>query len=79
MRAILEVDGAHCGGCVFAIEHSGRKVRGVEDIRVHTADGEIHVDYDGSPDALEAITDIVSRLGHSARVRTADEDAPLTS
>lgn len=71
MKAILEVKGAHCGGCVFAIEHAGRKVAGVREIRVHTAEGEIHVDYDGNPGVLEQVTEIVGRLGHEASIREA--------
>ena len=72
MKAILDVKGAHCGGCVFAIEHAGRKVRGIQSIRVRTADGEIDVEYDGDLDSLEQVKSIVERLGHQAEIRSVD-------
>jgi P-type Cu+ transporter len=66
---ILDVEGASCPSCVFAIEKLGRKVPGVSDVRVDTRQREIKVDYDGSSGALEKIAGIVERLGYSARVR----------
>jgi len=67
--AILEVEGAHCASCSYAIEHMGRKVQGVEEIRVHPDSQEIHVSYGGDPQSLERIIEIVHRLGYEARVR----------
>jgi copper chaperone CopZ len=50
----------------------GRKVPGVEEVRVYPDSQEIHVKYGGDPAALEAIIRIVSRLGYEARLRTGE-------
>ena len=71
--AILEVDGAHCASCSYAIEHMGRKVPGVEEVRVHPDSQEIHVRYGGDPESLEQIIRIVARLGYEARLRSVGE------
>jgi len=49
----------------------GRKVPGVEEVRVHPDRQEIHVTYGGDPEALEQIIRIVARLGYEARLRRA--------
>jgi copper chaperone CopZ len=67
--AILDVDGANCASCAYAIEHLGRKIQGVTEIKVDAAHGEIHVRYGGNPGSLERISEIVSRLGYAAKVR----------
>ena len=41
--AVLDVNGARCASCSFAIEHMGRKVPGVEEVRVYPDSQEIHV------------------------------------
>jgi len=69
ITAILEVNGARCASCSYAIEHMGRKLPGVEEVRVHPDSQEIHVKYGGDPSALEGIIRIVSRLGYEARLR----------
>jgi copper chaperone CopZ len=67
--AILDLDGAHCASCAYAIEHLGRKVQGVTDIAVDSAQGEIRVEYKGNPGSLERIVEIVRRLGYEASIR----------
>ena len=52
ITAILDVDGARCASCSYAIERLGRKVPGVEEVRVHPDSQEIHVTYGGDPAAL---------------------------
>jgi copper chaperone CopZ len=68
-KAILDLEGAHCASCAYTIEHLGRKVDGVRDIRVVTATGEAHVDYEGNPGSLEKIVDIVKHIGYEASIR----------
>jgi copper chaperone CopZ len=51
-RAVLELNGVHCASCAYTIEHFGRKVQGVRDIRVITDKGEVHVEYEGNPGSL---------------------------
>ena len=67
--AILDIDGANCASCVYAIEHLGRKVQGVSDVQVDAAQQEIHVQYSGNPGSLERIAEVVRRLGYDANVR----------
>jgi len=68
-KAVLDLDGAHCASCAYTIEHLGRKVEGVEDIRVVTDKGEIHVQFDGNPASLEKIVEIVKLIGYKASIR----------
>jgi len=67
--AILDVNGANCASCAYAIEHLGRKIQGVTDIKVDAANQEIQVWYGGNPGSLERISEVVRRLGYEARVR----------
>jgi copper chaperone CopZ len=67
--AILDVDGANCASCAYAIEHLGRKVQDVTDIKVDAAQHQIHVRYGGNPGSLERISEVVRRLGYEAKVR----------
>lgn len=71
-HAIFDVDGASCAGCVFTIEHAGRKLRGVKDVRVDAATRQIHVCYEGEPAVLDGIVSIVTRIGYTATLKTAD-------
>jgi Cu2+-exporting ATPase len=71
ITAILDVDGARCASCSYTIERLGRKVPGVEEVRVHPDSQEIHVTYGGDPAALAEIVRIVGRLGYEARPRAA--------
>jgi copper chaperone CopZ len=66
---ILDVNGAHCASCAYAIEHLGRKISGVSEVVVDSANQEIRVTHNGNPAALEKIIDIVHRLGYEAAVR----------
>lgn len=67
--AILDLKGAHCASCAFTIEHVGKKVQGIRDVRVVSAKGEIHVHYEGNPGSLEKIVEIVKTLGYNASIR----------
>jgi copper chaperone CopZ len=66
VEAVLATDGLRCASCAYAVERLGRKIAGVEDVRVDAATGTIKVTYDGDPSSLRKISDIVARLGHSA-------------
>ena len=68
-KAILDLNGARCASCTYTIEHLGRKVQGVEHIRVVPDRGEIHVQYGGNPGSLEKIVEIVKLIGYSASIR----------
>ena len=51
-KAVLDLEGANCASCVYTIEHLGRKVQGVKDVKVNTPDNEIMVEYEGSQGTL---------------------------
>lgn len=66
---MIRTDGANCPSCVFTIEHLGRKVQGVSDVKVDTALLAIRVEYEGNPGSLERIAEIVRRLGYTADIQ----------
>jgi len=68
-KAILDIEGARCASCAYTIEHLGRKVDGVDNVRVVTARSEAHVEYDGNPGSLKRIVEIVKRIGYNASIR----------
>jgi copper chaperone CopZ len=68
-NAILDLQGAHCASCAFTIEHVGKKVQGISDVRVVSGKREIHVRYEGNPGSLERIVEIVKTLGYKASIR----------
>ncbi len=70
--AILDLEGAQCASCIYAIEHLGRKVAGVKTIRVAAPQKEIRVEYEGGPESLEAIAGIVRGIGYEASIRQED-------
>ncbi len=66
VEAVLRTDGLQCATCVYALERLGRKIRGVEDLRVDAASGTIHLTYNGESRVIDEIRELVRRLGHSA-------------
>ena len=60
--------GANCASCAFAIEHSGRKLKGVNDVYVDAEKKKIYIDYYGDDTVLKEIQEIVSKLGYSAEI-----------
>jgi copper chaperone CopZ len=66
VETVLATDGLRCASCAYAVERLGRKIVGVEEVRVDVATGEIRLTFDGNPLTVGRITDLVSRLGHSA-------------
>ena len=71
-QGILELEGAHCASCAYTIEHVGRKIKGIDEIRVQAHEGRIYVDYTGSEDVLDKVTDIVKNIGYVAQVLEVD-------
>ena len=69
---LLNINGAHCGSCVYAIEHVGRKLPGVKEVRVDVNKDEIKVEYDGDSIVLDRIRDLVERIGHDSEVLNRD-------
>lgn len=74
-HGILSIEGADCASCVFAIEYNGRKLSGVVDVHVDVNSHRIHVDYEDDKNyPLEAISDIVDKLGYKAKIITREQD-----
>ena len=67
-QGVLDLMGANCASCAFAIEHSGRKLKGVTDVHVDADKKKIYIDYDGDDTVLKEIQEIVSKLGYSAEI-----------
>jgi len=69
-KAVLDMLGFGCGSCAYAIEHLGRKLKGVEDIRVDLAAREVRVTYDDEQlDAPAELSALVTRIGHEIKLR----------
>jgi Cu+-exporting ATPase len=69
---LLNISGAHCGSCVYAIEHVGRKLPGVKEVRVDVNTEKITVEYDGDSVVLDRICELVLRIGHESEVLNRD-------
>jgi copper chaperone CopZ len=67
--AILDLEGADCASCAYAIEHTGRKVAGVSDVYVDINTHEARVEYAGNRAALERIAQLIRSLGYDATIR----------
>jgi copper chaperone CopZ len=73
-KGILDLNGAHCSSCAYTIEHLGRKIKGIEDVRVRTDEQKAYVDYSGSETVLDEIAGIVNKIGYSATVVATDAE-----
>lgn len=67
-HALIEIVGATCTSCSFAIEHMGEKLNGIQDIWVDRANSCIHVNYDGDKSLLEQICAFVQKIGYQASI-----------
>jgi len=64
--------GFGCASCVYTIEKLGRKIPGVTGVHASLADKRVRVTHNGDRDTIvQALTDIVSRIGHEIRERPA--------
>ncbi len=67
---ILDMLDFGCPSCAYTIEKLGRKIPGVQQIRVDLAEHSIRVHHDGSPEPIaRQLTDLVNRIGHDVRER----------
>jgi len=72
-KAVLDLEGANCTSCSIAIEHIGRKLKGVEDIFVDRGTSTVQVEYSGETEVLDTIVNFVDRLGYHASIRNTEE------
>ncbi|MCA1755534.1 MAG: heavy-metal-associated domain-containing protein [Spirochaeta sp.] len=68
-HAALDLTGATCTSCVIAIEHLGKRIKGVSDIYVDRQTKSIEVEYDGNLQSLAKIQEFVHRIGYEATIR----------
>lgn len=71
IRGIMDVDGATCTSCVYTIEHVGSKLEGVYQCEVNRKTSQIELLYDGNPETLDRVKELVSRIGYTAEVNSA--------
>jgi copper chaperone CopZ len=68
----FDMIGFGCVSCVYSIEKLGRKIAGVVDIHASLAEKRVRVKYNGDRAAIvRQLTDVVSRIGHEIRERSA--------
>jgi copper chaperone CopZ len=67
-KGILALEGAHCASCAYTIEHVGRKIKGIDSIRVQAGEQRVYVEYDGNPEVLDKVAGIVKNIGYSATI-----------
>lgn len=70
----LNLYGANCASCAFAIEKFGRRLEGVADIQVDSLNSQVKVDFDTEEEGrqnstLKSIVDLVRRIGYDADIR----------
>ncbi|MFW6361329.1 MAG: cation transporter [Spirochaetota bacterium] len=69
----LDLQGATCPSCAYSIEHYGRKLAGVEEIKVDAGLSEVRVDMnihdEAAQDAtLHKLIKLVQSLGYDASI-----------
>ena len=67
---ILDTTGATCSNCSRALEHVGPKIEGVVSLHVDRESSAIELAYDGRPATVEAVINLVGKLGYDAVVRS---------
>lgn len=72
-HAALDLTGATCTSCVIAIEHLGRRIKGISDIYVDRQTKSIQVEFDGNRQSLEKIQEFVRRIGYEATIREPED------
>ncbi|TVR89224.1 MAG: heavy-metal-associated domain-containing protein [Spirochaetaceae bacterium] len=68
-HAALDLTGATCTSCVIAIEHLGKRIKGISDIYVDRQTKSIQIEYDGNRQSLEKIQEFIRRIGYEATIR----------
>ena len=67
-KAAIKVKGADCAACAYTIEHIGRKIKGIINVKYNVNTHQISVDYSGDQSSVKKIVDIVNDLGYEARI-----------
>ena len=67
-KGTLRFTETFCASCTYAIERTGRKIKGIDDVFIDARTGVITVDYNGDHKALERLREIADTLGHGAEI-----------
>jgi copper chaperone CopZ len=72
-RRTLQLQGANCASCAYSIEHIGRKLKGVDEVKVDAASETVTVDFSEGDhqfqqQALHKIIEVVRKLGYEATI-----------
>ena len=73
-KRYLNLHGANCASCAYAIEKFGRRLDGVADIQVDTLNAQVKVDFDTDEEdrqdsILKKILSLIRRIGYDAEIR----------
>lgn len=65
----MEMMGFGCASCAYTIEKLGKKIDGIDAIKVNLGDNRITVEHHGDKENLaEQISSIVDRIGHDVKL-----------
>ena len=64
-QVTLKVSGMKCGGCVSTIKDALLDLKGVEDVTVRLAEGEVCVDFQGATVSEMEIKQVIRGKGYS--------------
>lgn len=67
MRAILKIDGMHCGACALHVDDALEELDGVRRSKTSYARGRAKVDYDETRVTPEDLQRAVTQLGYEPR------------
>jgi copper chaperone CopZ len=70
---VFTMKGGTCASCAYAIEHRGRKLEGIEDIRVFADKSEMQVVHH-SPEAVDKLLDYIRMIGYEAESKEKTEN-----
>lgn len=74
MVAVLDMQGAGCPSCAYAIERLGAKTAGVRGVYVDIARHRVTIRFDGNPAVVEHIQALIANFGHAAVVKSVAPD-----
>ncbi|MDR1332563.1 MAG: cation transporter [Tannerella sp.] len=73
-HAMLAVNGG-CGMCKKKIETAAKSVEGVSVAEWSLEDKELHLHFDASQTSLNAISEVIAKIGYDTELNTAPDEA----
>lgn len=67
MKAVLRIEGMHCGACALNVDDALQELDGVRRSKTSYARARAKVDYDETRVALDDLQLAVAQLGYEAR------------